>query len=522
MIARFLAIFAASVAVTSAAQSKPEAASAKVEQGLLRGATEDGVSRFLAIPFAAPPTGENRWRAPQSAAVWQGARDATHFAANCQQDVMGGKLGFGAWTPEYLIEGPVSEDCLYLNVWTPAGKAGAKLPVLYWIHGGGFVSGGASVPIYDGAALAAQGVVVVTVNYRVGIYGFLAHPELTKEGGGSSGNYGLRDQIAGLEWVRRNIAAFGGDPAKVTIAGQSAGAASVHDLILSPLAKGLFRGAIAQSGSGMGMNPVEQSVAEAKGLRLEKVTGATSLADLRKLTPDQLSEAVRKPALAMGFTPTADGVVMPADPLAAARAGKYNNTPVLTGLVADEGSSIAPQSYRPTDPEAYRRAVRQRFGASADRMLEVYPADTPASSAPALARDRAIASMLAWADERRRSGSRPIYAYLFTHVEPGPDAAKYGVFHSSEIPYVFNTLEKAPGRGFTPQDRTIAHVVGRYWINFVKTGDPNGSMLTRWPALDARMRIMDLGPFKTRSALTADRAMLFQEYFKNGGQLSLF
>lgn len=526
MIGKSVAMSMALLLTMPAAQA--QTVEAKVEQGRLKGETRSGVTRFLGVPFAAAPVGSNRWRAPQPAAAWQGVRDATHFAANCQQDVMGGNLGFNAWTPEYLIEGPVSEDCLYLNIWVPAGtKNAAKLPVLYWIHGGGFMSGGTSVPVYDGAALAAQGVVVVSVNYRLGIYGFLAHPELAKEGDGSSGNYGLRDQIAGLEWVRKNIAVFGGDPAKVTISGQSAGSASVHDLILSPLAKGLFRGAIAQSGSGMGLNMPPRDVAEANGVRFQQAAGATSLAEMRKLTPEQLSAAARKPdpasaAMGLRFSPSADGTVLPADPAAAARAGAYNNSPVLTGMVADEGSSLAPDYYRPTNPDMYRGMVRQRFGASADAMLAAYPADTPATSSPALSRDRAIASMLAWADERRATGSKPIYAYLFTHVEPGPDSAKYGAFHSSEIPYVFDTLDKSPDRGFTAEDRKIASTIGRYWINFVKTGDPNGTGLVQWPVLDAQMKIMELGPFKTIPALSAEQMKLFRDYFKNGGQLSLF
>jgi para-nitrobenzyl esterase len=500
----------------------------RVEQGALAGTARGRVVAYLGVPFAAPPTGANRWRAPQPAARWDGVRRADAFGANCLQDRTPGNR-LGPWTEEYLISGPVSEDCLYLNVWTPASRASDKLPVLFWIYGGAFTSGGGDVAVYDGTNLAARGgIVVVNANYRLGLIGFLAHPELSAEGGGSSGNYGLRDQIAALEWVERNIAAFGGDPARVTIAGQSAGAASVHDLILSPLAKGLFHQAIPQSGSGMGLRLPPRTDAEAMGRRLTTAAGAT-VAELRKLTTAELLDVVRKPevAAALGngpglrFAPIADGVVVPADPAAALAAGRFNDTPVLTGLTRDEGSAMDPQ-YRAADAAAYKAALARRYGSFADRFASAYPAERSALSNPELSCDRGIAALVFWAEGRRKTSRQPIYGYVFTHVEPGPDAARYGAFHSSEIPYVFDTLDRSPGRTFTELDREVAKRLGAYWANFVKTGDPNGPGLPVWPELDAAGRLMELGgPFAARS-LDPARLELFREYARSGHEVSLF
>ena len=398
--------------------------------------------------------------------------------------------------------------------------------MLFWIYGGAFTSGGGDVAVYDGAKLAARGVVVVNANYRLGMLGFLAHPELSAEAGGSSGNYGLRDQLAALAWIQRNIAAFGGDPSRVTIAGQSAGAASVHDLILSPLAKGLFHQAIPQSGSGMGLRLPRKADAESSGLRFTKATGLT-LAELRALTTDALTAIARQPevsaALGAGlrFGPIADGAVVPEDPAAALAAGRYNDTPILTGLTADEGSAMDPQ-YRPSDAASYRESLARRYGPFAERFATAYPAAQPAASNPALSRDRGIASMLFWAEGRRKTSRQAAYAYLFTHVEPGPDSAQYGAFHSSEMPYVFDTLDRSPGRTFTALDHEVASRLGSYWANFVKTGDPNGAGLPPWPKLDDAGLVMELGgPFAARP-LDPERLELFREYVRSGRELGLF
>ncbi len=482
---------------------------------------------YLGVPYAAPPVAANRWRAPLPAAKWTGVRAADRFGANCQQDLTPGNR-LGPWTHEYLIAGPVNEDCLFLNIWTPARQLSEKLPVLFWIHGGAFTGGSGDVPIYDGANLASRGIIVVSANYRLGVYGFLAHPELSAEGGGASGNYGLRDQIAALAWVKHNIGAFGGDAARVTIAGQSAGAASVHDLILSPLAKGLFQRAIAQSGSGMGLKLPPKADAEAAGVRLARAAGVTSLASLRALTPQQLGAAARKPEASGGgtgglrFSPIADGVVLPENPDAALAAGRANDTPILTGLTQDEGSAMNP-SYRSGDPAAYRAGLARRFGAFADRFAAAYPAEQAAVSGPALSCDRGLASMLFWAEGRRKTSQYSVYAYLVTHVEPGPDSATYGAFHSNEIPYVFDTLDKTPERGFTQRDRDFAKTMGSYWINFVTTGNPNGPGLAAWPKLEEGGSIMELGDtLAARPALSEEKLRLFREYVASGGELGLF
>lgn len=486
----------------------------RVEQGALAGVDRQGVSAFLGVPYAAPPVGPNRWRAPQPAARWTGVRQAKAFSANCMQDDGSTARNMPPWTPEYMIQGPVSEDCLYLNVWTPARSASAKLPVLVWIHGGAFRSGGGDVPVYEGRNLASRGIIVVSINYRLGIYGFLAHPLLTAEAG-TSGNYGLRDQVAALAWVKRNIRAFGGDPSRVTVAGQSAGAASVHDLILSPLAKGLFVRAIAQSGSGMGFPMPARAAAEATGTRIARAAKAETLEAMRALTPQQFLQAERQGGPAS--SPIADGVVLPADPSASSA---YNDTPILTGLVADEGSAFG---MRARSADAFRNDILRRYGSFAERFLAAYPAEDAVQSSSALGRDRAVASMLLWARERRKTTRYPIYAYLFSHVEPGPDSAKFGAFHSSEIPYVFGTLDTAPQRNFADTDRAVSERLQAYWVNFVRSGNPNARVMPAWPRLDDQQRLMAFGEEATaRAALAPDRLRLFAEYVAGGGRLGLF
>jgi para-nitrobenzyl esterase len=496
-----------------------------VEQGKVRGTDKNGIGTFLGIPFASAPTGSLRWRAPLPAPRWKGERAATRFSASCQQDAAPHD-GFGPWTPEYNISGPVSEDCLYLNVWTPARRKSERLPVMVWIHGGGFSSGSASVPIYDGAPMAARGMIVISINYRLGIYGFLANRAFAAEAGGGNGNFGLLDQIAALQWVQRNAAVFGGDPARVTIAGQSAGAMSVNDLILSPKAKGLFHGAIAQSGSGMGLPPASLATAEADGARFMAAAGATSADDLRALTSAQISEAAKKsvtPQTAMlRFAPVADGIVIPADPDKALAQGQYNDTPILTGLNADEGSGMVPL-YRPTDTASYHKILQERFGAAAHRFAALYPVTQPETSAPAMQRDRGIAGLLSWSESRALTSKFPIWRYLFTHAEPGPEQHRYGAFHSGEITYALGTLSAAPTRPFTATDNAISQTMGRYWANFIKTGNPNEAALAPWPDNKEPNRLMELGDnFGARPAMDTDALEAFRAYIAAGGTVSIF
>jgi len=284
-----------------------ETSTIQISQGTLRGVAGDGVRAFLGIPYAAAPVGELRWRPPLPAAGWNGVRDASNPGASCMQTLT--PAGRKPWTHEYLVQDAVSEDCLFLNLWTPlANKVEAAYPVLVWIHGGAFVEGSASVPIYNGAALAKHGIIVVGINYRLGAFGFLAHPELSVEGGGSSGNYALHDMLAALHWVRENIAAFGGDSAQVTIAGQSAGASAVHHLLAAPQARGLFARAIAQSGSGRGRAPIVLKDAEHMGLAFSRKAGAASLAELRALPASALLDIdVSVPEQGLRFAPILDG-----------------------------------------------------------------------------------------------------------------------------------------------------------------------------------------------------------------------
>ena len=489
----------------------------QIAQGTLEGQRQDDVTRYLGIPYAAPPVGENRWRAPLPAPAWNGTLRADRYAPNCQQAPAPRALR--AWTSEYLIEGPISEDCLYLNVWTAATAPGQALPVLVWIHGGGFSSGGATVPVYDGAGLAARGMVVVTINYRLGVYGFLSHPALRRENGAqASGNYGLLDQVAALRWVRENIGAFGGDPTRVTVAGQSAGAAAVHHLIASPLAAGLFQRAIAESGSGMGGAVPDGGASDAAGEQLMRRAGAPDIAALRRMPP----AALEKAAAGMAFRPNVDGRLLPD----AAHVGRNtNDVPMLTGLTADEGSSMS-ASYGQATPASFAARLDKRYGSLAPEFAKLYPAATPDAAGAAarqLERDRGLASTWLWAKRRLGASSQPVYLYYFTHVEPGPEAQRYGAFHSSEIPYVFATLDRAD-RPYTAADRALSGTVGAYWANWVTTGDPNGPGLPAWPRLhpDAPSMLEIGTQSRARPVLAPAKLSLFERHAGKGGKPGLF
>ena len=492
---------------------------ATVVQGALSGMRRENVASYLGIPYAAPPVGALRWRAPVAPAAWSGARLANTFANECQQVPPNG--AFRAWTAEYLIAGPVSEDCLYLNVWTPARAATERLPVLVWLYGGAFQQGGTTVPVYNGASLANKGLIVVSVNYRLGIYGFMAHPGLSAENtAGASGNYGLLDQVAGLRWVQQNIAAFGGDPTRVTIAGQSAGAAAVHALIGSPLASGLFQQAIAQSGTNPAMSMPSHAEGEFAGTQLMQASGAADIAAMRALTPAQLQGASSRAGI--GFGPIVDGLLLPEARYVGANT---NNTPMLTGITADEGSSIV-SDYGVASPSSLRSMISNDYGSFASEFAALYPATTNVEAGLAratLARDNGVAALDLWARRRSVQSTHPVYLYLFNHVEPGPDAALYKVFHSSELPYVFGTLDTA-ARPYTAQDRSVSSTLNSYWANYVKTGNPNGSGLQEWPRhTPAAPQLMELAePARARAVLEPAKLSLFERYIQSGGVLRAF
>jgi para-nitrobenzyl esterase len=418
----------------------------------------------------------------------------------------------------------VSEDCLYLNVWTQGGSADAKRPVLVYIYGGAFQEGSGAIDVYNGETLASRGLVVVTVNYRVGVFGFFAHPELTPESGrGASGNYGLLDQVAALKWVQSNIAAFGGDPGRVTIAGQSAGASSVHHLTTSPITRGLFHRAIPQSGSSVG--PAQGTTlddSEKDGVRFAEIAGAKALAGLRALSANDLLRAVgRIPrdsgARPIAFRPIVDGYVALDAPLAVIRAGRQHDVPTLTGLTADEGSS-AP-TYGRLSPEDFEKQVRQRFEGMADRFLALYPSDTPEQSSrsqKASARDRGLVSMFLWGRLRAATARAPLFTYYFTRPIPWPEHPEFGAFHSSELPYVFGTLSTLD-RPWRAVDRTLAGQAQQYWVNFVTSGDPNGAGLPRFSAFaPARAVTMELGEtVGERPLVDAAKLEFWREYFES-------
>jgi para-nitrobenzyl esterase len=434
-------------------------------------ATGDGaVKIFRGVPFAAPPVGALRWKAPQPAPAWEGVRECTVPPPSAMQ---GKPAPFFCWSKEFLIpEEPISEDCLYLNVWTPAQTGKDKLPVIVWIHGGGFTGGSGTVPLYDGEAMARKGVVFVTINYRVGVFGFLAHPELSAEAeNGVSGNYGILDQIAALQWAQHNIAAFGGDPGRVTVAGQSAGAMSVNMLVVSPLAKGLFSRAIAQSGGMFGKNFAisDLTTAEAAGKQLTGNLGA-SISDLRKLPADSLLKVRGM------FSVTIDNVVIP--PIAETFAqGKQNDVPLISGWNVDDGVSFAP----PAGSEAFKQRLKMQYGDRAEQVLEAFPARTDEEAAQS---QKLLSSLsfgwnnYTWAKLQTETGKSKAYLYYFKRVPPGePD---YGAFHSAEFGYALHTLSKWD-RPFTDTDYRLEETMSSYWMNFAATGNPNGEELPAWP-----------------------------------------
>lgn len=460
----------------------------RVTGGDIVGARAGVLNTFLGIPFAAPPVGNLRWRAPQDVVPWTGVRQARSFAPACAQTV--------DWVPN-----PKSEDCLYLNVWAPA-KA-ARLPVLVWIHGGGFFGGTAADPLFDGSNLAKRGAVIVTLNYRLGVFGFFAHPELTAESPDkASGNQGIEDQIAALQWVKKNIAAFGGDPGRVTIVGESAGAESVALLIASPLAKGLFQRAIAESGhdflpSDAGDdNQFALKQAEARGLAFAKAAGAAHLADLRSMRVEALQKQAWMPFI------TVDGHVLREDVATSYRQHRQNDVPLLLGWNAEEGRDLAPEIVGSSDFSAakYRQVVTQLLGyAPSDALLAAYPGATDAQAKASiyqLTTDWWGWGMMHWAGLQAKYGRSTPYAYFFAH-HPAEPATRCGygcgAGHGAEIRYVFDNLHQDP-RAWATADRELAARLATTWVNFARTGTPNGKGLPAWPAYDgSKPSIMRIG-----------------------------
>jgi para-nitrobenzyl esterase len=456
----------------------------------VQGVRADGLTVYKGVPFAAPPLGPLRWRAPQPPAPWKGVRRASAFAPACMQT----SVSMPGETPPR-----VSEDCLYLNIWTPARRPDARLPVMVWIHGGGFSSGSASMPLYWGDRLAKRGVIVVTVAYRLGPLGFLAHPELSRESArGSSGDYGLMDQIAALKWVQRNIAAFGGDPARVTVLGQSAGATSVSLLMASPAAKGLFQRAVGESGGAF--EPVELAPdnllanAEKTGQAYAASLGETSIAELRALPAAALfngrEEAVGHPVIGPD--------VLPLSPYQVFAEGRQNDVPVLIGSNEEEARALVDLST--VKAATYLDDIRRKWGPLPEPLLDAYPHATDEAARQARAhfeRDLRFGwDMWAWARLQARTGRGKVFYYHFSQSPPFPQGSVYagwGPSHYAELWYVFDHLDQEPW-GWTAADRRLADQMATYWTNFAKAGDPNGPGVPAWPDFTPRRsQVLHLG-----------------------------
>jgi para-nitrobenzyl esterase len=496
--------------------------------GTLAGLRQGPADAFLGIPYAAAPVGRYRWRAPRPAPRWDGLRQAKRFAPSCWQVMT--PSGIGPWTHEYVPQGQVSEDCLYLNVWTPAPDLRHRLPVLVWIPGGGFVAGSGSADVYNGAKLAAHGIVVVTINYRVGLFGFLVTPALAAEAAREHeppGNYALQDMIAALQWVQRNIAAFGGDPDAITVGGQSAAAMAVHDLIVSPLATGLFQRAIAQSGLPDSVPTPSLVEVEKAGEKFARSHGAASLAALRALRPQALTAATPSGLGTTLIVPIADGVLLPAAPEKLLIPGAFADVPILTGIGADEASAFSGPLMKSMSEAAWKALLRKTFGALAPRFATFYRARTAAErgrAARQLHRDLGLAALYGWNGVWSAHAHSPVYEYFFDRLEPGTDATRWGIFHSSELPYVFGTLDAAPQRHFTAVDTALSASLMRYWVNFVKTGNPNGAGLTAWPAMRPdRPEVMVLAhSIAPRPLLPPGKLTAVQAFIASGGKPDIF
>lgn len=500
LIAALLALIAVSPRIGAAqADGAPRA---QITNGAVQGLTlSSGVRSFRGIPYAAPPVRELRWQPPQPVTNWQGVRLADRFANQCMQARVFGDMMFR--------NAGMSEDCLYLNVWTPASASpGARLPVLFYIYGGGWVAGDGSEPRYDGESMAKRDIVVVTLSHRLGIFGWFSHPELTAESPHqASGNYGMLDQTAALQWVRDNIAAFGGDPRNVTIAGESAGSFSVSALMASPTSRDLFARAIGESGAFFGttrpMRPRDES--EQNGVNFAEAVGAPSLSALRALSATELLEASGRPDMPR-FDPNIDGLFFPKDPSQIYAAGEQAKVPLLAGWNSEEMSGRALLREDPT-PEKVRAVLAQLFGArapDAEKFFPVGSADETAQSLTDLAGDRFLGyATWKWLEEHARTSGQPVYRYFYARPRPAPVEAGVtanlaggitrgaentptppparGAVHSAEIEYAMGNLPLNKVFAWTPDDYKVSETMQGFFERFINMGDPNGPGLPRWP-----------------------------------------
>jgi para-nitrobenzyl esterase len=486
----------------------------KIANGTLEGTgpQASGIREFKGIPFAEPPMGDLRWSAPQPVKNWEGVKATTQFGPRCMQGSLFGDMVFRS--------NGMGEDCLYLNVWTPAKSGNERLPVLVYFFGGGFVAGDGSEPRYDGESMAKKGIVALTVNYRLGVFGFMAHPELTRESAHhASGNYALLDQNAALKWVQKNIEAFGGDPRKVTIAGESAGSIAVSAQMASPLSKGLIAGAIGESGALIAptLPPVPLAQGEQEGVKFAASVGANTLADLRAMPAERIQEAAAK--LPIGrFSSTIDGYVLPKSPGEIFAAGEQAHVPLLAGWNTEENSARSVLAASDPTPDNFTKALGTLYGERAGDAARVYAgatADEVRQAATDLASDRFIAySTWKWMDAHGRTGGSPVFYYYYSRPRPAMTAAMgnavpglaggvtratggngsrpappKGAAHSAEIEYAMGNLATNKVFEWTPDDHKVSEVMQAYFANFIKTGSPNGSGLPAWEAANAGSRV---------------------------------
>ena len=508
-IKRFLILLLLTGALAQHAYSQIQ--TAKVTGGVVQGVVTEDISIFKGIPFAAPPVGDLRWRAPAPVQPWTGIKKTVAFGPACMQ-------------PENSQgnTAPVSEDCLYLNVWTPAKNANAKIPVLVWIHGGGFSGGSTSIPMYDGTGFAKKGLVVVSLAYRVGPFGFLAHPELSRESGHGSGDYGLADMIAGLRWVKKNINRFGGDPARVTIFGHSAGGMAVNMLAASPVARGLFKRVICMSGgsfaplqtsnravTGLGIPTLQ--LAESNGEAFLKKLGVADIKAARALTAEAIQKGVGGGPDAMRFRPVADGYIIPTDLYTIYQARRFQGTPILVGNTSNELGAF--MGGRNMTAAKFEQRIKSQYGRYADTILNVYPHATDAEAARSaieLSRDSMFGwSTWTWARLQSGKARGKAFEYYFDYHAPDAD----GSGHGSDVPFAFQTLATRRGEP-GPEDKRLSEMISSYWANFARTGNPNGQGLPRWPAFtvnDQKVMVFDTAP-GARTTPNLDKLKAYDAY----------
>ncbi|MBO6164285.1 MAG: carboxylesterase family protein [Lachnospiraceae bacterium] len=490
----------------------------KTENGRVRGIPcgWPSITAYYGIPYAAPPVGDLRWREPHPAADWDGVRDCARGSAKCPQ--LG--VGKGSFFERefYPVEEKMDEDCLYLNIWTPAASPEDKLPVIFWVHGGAFMTGYGHSAHFDGEHFARQGVILVTINYRINVFGWMVDKELTEESPyHSSGNYGLMDQIYALKWVRRNIQNFGGDPKRITIAGQSAGAASINALVCSPLTKGDYVGAIFQSGGGVDalpdMNYPALADVEAR-MDLKKSLGVDSIAEARALPWEEVLERwkMTMPGPAINRTPVIDGYVLTKSTYETFMNNEQGHVPYLMGYTAKEGIVVTPTL------DAYKGLIRLLYGARADEFLALCPQKEEEfpEARDAFFTESLQAAVECWAEVQDDRRSTPTYVYELARNLPGDDK---GPFHASDLWYVFKTFMRA-WRPWTPRDYEIAWQMNTYWANFAKSGNPNGDRLPEWkPYTKAEQNTLVFGDEKTRmEEVPVNARVKFRKQFLLGGK----